>query len=429
MTSPYYLPAAPYAPQQGALPPTYDAAMASAPASTSIPPQRFSGEKQFQGFSEKDQQRREQEFASYPSMPSSSSYPSMSAPPQPSPLSSRPTYGGMPLNPQTALAQFGSPFATSPDWAPSAYDARLTHLPQVDLEARIKMRFSGPSAEQRALTPPPSFSRRFQPSQPYSLSHFEPVYVDSTKKEAKKQLLSDGFQPVYPGARLVQRNVSAADWGRFLEDIAVAGRLTGKQGLISNVAPLTMHLGATGFLVTRAIEKHMKKRKDPQICEAVEMWQQTFFTPRNLDVYILLNGERLTARSPNAPIPPSNLTPSTQIQRVHTSASSHGSDSSSSSDSSDNNGDDDDGRRNNGYQSTGERKMDKRQRKALREQRKQERKQRRAEHKHERKMAKIDRKHGGSARRNGVRGGYLLVIAPLDPTTSKPPTDAAAFMW
>ncbi|TKY88830.1 hypothetical protein EX895_002071 [Sporisorium graminicola] len=435
MTSPYYPSAAPYVGQEHAAPPSYDAAMGSASTPRSSRTQRLSDEKQYRGFTEKEQHRRQQEFASYPSRPSSSNRYASSTPAQlqASPSSSRSGYGGMPLNPQTALAQFGSPFATSADWAPSAHDARLTHLPQVDLETRIKMRFSGPSAEQRALAPPPSFSRHCQPTLRYSAhSHFEPVYIKSAnKKEEKKQLLSDGFQPVYPGALMVQHNVSAADWGRFLEDLAVAGKLTGKQSIISNVAPMTMHMGATGFLVTRAIERAMKKRKDPVICEAVETWQQSFFGPRDLDVYILHTGERLTARSPNAPIPGTNLTASTQLQRSKTSASSSSSSSSSSSDS-----DDSVDSRHPAFQPTGDRKMDKMQKKALKKQRRLERKQRKAQHKHEKKMARIDRKrerdlkkHGDSASRTGARGGYLLVIAPLKPTVSKPPTDAAAFMW
>ncbi|SJX64570.1 uncharacterized protein SRS1_15387 [Sporisorium reilianum f. sp. reilianum] len=428
MTSPYYQPTAYRVAEHGVVPPTYDAAMRTASTSRAMPSQHFADEKQFQGVSEKEQQRREREHE----LSSSSRYAPSSAPQQTVPSSSRAAHGGMPINPQTALAQFGSPFATSPDWVPSAHDARLTHLPQVDLETRIKMRFSGPSAEQRAMAPPPSFSRAFQPAQSYSLCHFEPVYIKSAnKKDEKKQLLADGFQPVYPGAFMVQRNVSAADWGRFLEDLTVAGRLTGKQSIISNVAPITLHLGVMGFLVTRAIEKGMKKRKDPMICEAVEMWQQSFFSARNLDMYVVLNGERLTARSPNAPIPASNLAASTQLQRTYTSASSDSSTSSSSSSS-----DSSDDERDHGFQPTGDRKLDKKQRKALREQRKHERKQRKAEHKHERRMKKIDRKHerkqkkhGDSAKRTGARGGYLLVIAPLEPTLSKPPTDAAAFMW
>ncbi|KAJ1017734.1 hypothetical protein NDA16_005053 [Ustilago loliicola] len=241
-------------------PPSYQAAVRSAArpgtSSSREMPQltASSSEKQFRGFSEMEQNEREQELRSYNytghrdesnrGLASSSS----------SPDAFRSTcavtsYGGqVVLDPKTALSQFGSPFARNAKWRPSQQDALLTHLPQLELELRIKMHFSGPSVT------PPSFARRFNSLHPAASLQFEPVYIRSAnKKEAHKQLLADGFQPVYPGRLMVQRDVSAADWGRFLEDLTVAGKLTGKQSLISNVAPITMHIGVTGFLVTRAI--------------------------------------------------------------------------------------------------------------------------------------------------------------------------------
>jgi len=262
----------------------------------------------------------------------------------------------------------------------------MTQLPQLDLELRLKMRFTGPSSEQRAVAPPPSWSRRFTPAYTSASIQFEPIYIPSANnKEADKQLLADGFQSLYPGRLMVHRDVSAADWGRFLEDIIVAGRLTGKQSLISNVAPITMHIGITGFLVTRAIEKGMKKRKNPLIYETVEAWQQNFFQSRNLDVYVIHNGQRRTARSPNGPIPASTSPAlsypalpypamSNEFRRSHTSSSS----SSSSSLSSD---------------SSNDGKQSKPLRKQMKAERKHERKMAKIERKHQRKIAKIERKH------------------------------------
>lgn len=426
-------------------PPSYDAVMHIASregAGVSSASSFNTTGKQFGGFSEKEQHKREQELFSSRDVQSSSGHSSAYS----SPAATSSAQSGMSLDAKTALARFGSPFATSPDWSPSPHDAQLMHLPQLDLDLRVKMRFSGPSSEQRALAPPPSFSRQVRPS---PVTNFEPIFIRSaSSKPAKKQLLSDGFQPVYPGRLMVPRDVSAADWGRFLEDLVVAGRLTGKQSIISNVAPITMHLGATGFFVTRAIENGMKKRKDPLILEVVETYQQSFFTPRNLDVYVLRNGERLTARSPNAPIPASNYPIPSQLQRSNTSSSSGSSSSSSSSDSSDDE---------THLQTMNGQRLDRRQRKMLRKERKAERKLRRAEHKHERKMAKLERKHGKALRRDGdvmtlppapqsasnsaspvqtrvprhsgARGGYMLVIAPLSTAPIAPSGDAAAFMW
>ncbi|CDW98409.1 hypothetical protein, partial [Sporisorium scitamineum] len=61
--------------------------------------------------------------------------------------------------------------------------------------------------------------------------------------------------------------------------------MTGAQQVISNFAPVTAHLGATGFLVTKALQKRMKRGKEPAITETVEMWEQNFFLRRGLDVY------------------------------------------------------------------------------------------------------------------------------------------------
>lgn len=413
-----------------AAPPSYDAATYNSapynPAYTRMPPcSPASGKSQYGDFDQEKQRQRERQSYSYEGERAGPSSGYAASAPTCASSANYASQTGMALDPKTALARFGSPYATSSDWNPSPHDGRLTQLPQLDLELRLKMRFSGPSSEQRAMAPPPSFSR--QPRLAYS-TPFEPVYIRSAhNKKVDKQILADGFQPVYPGRLMVQHDVSAADWGRFLEDLVIAGKLTGKQSIISNVAPMTMHMGATGYFVTRAIEKRIKKRKDPLIAEMAETWQQDFFTARGLDVYILYNGERITARSPNAPIPGITAPIPPQLQRSSTASSSSSSSSSSGSDSSE----DERELASNGLP------LDRRQRKELRKQRKAERKQRRAQRKHERKMAKIERKHNRDQKRNGnvsslaggSRGGYLLVIAPLSTTPSAPSAGAAAFMW
>ncbi|SPO47621.1 uncharacterized protein PSANT_05309 [Moesziomyces antarcticus] len=414
-------------------PPSYNVAMGETPSSRSSNDHDASGQHQFNGFSEKKQREREVELDLRRARPATID-------------TVDPTYRshapstGFSFDPKTALARFGSPFATSPDWSPLPQDACLTRLPSLDLELRIKMRFSSPSNEQRISSPPPSFHRRAVSSIPAAKMQFEPVYIKSANnKESKKQILADGFQSEYPGRLLVPRDVSTADWARFLDDIVAAGALTGKQKIVSNVAPITMHIGITGFLVTRAIEKGMKKRNSPLICETIELWQHQFFGARNLDVYVLYNGERLTARSPNAPIPASTYPTHHQLQRKETRATLASSISSSSSSSSDSSDDED---RATPHTLDGQR-LGRKERKLLR-------KQRKAERKHERRLAKIERKRrrnekrygcspcsplanqttsGPGPRHGGGRGGYLLVIAPLPPSTASLAGDAAAIMW
>ncbi|ORY34551.1 hypothetical protein BCR39DRAFT_114570 [Naematelia encephala] len=125
---------------------------------------------------------------------------------------------------------YGSPFANSPDWSPTSQDVVLVSIPEQTLQARLKARFARTPGD---IFNPPSAS--FSRPAPHTIKSdlFEPYFISG-----KGALMGDGFKPHYPGRILALRDVSAADWGRFLEDIEVAGRLTGPQCIVSNVAPL-----------------------------------------------------------------------------------------------------------------------------------------------------------------------------------------------
>ena len=194
-----------------------------------------------------------------------------------------------------ALAEYGSPFAHFKDWRASPADLELTGFPQQKLMLRVKQRFARSPGDVWSK-PAPSFGRspqqgcRYAPFQPFSLP-------------AAGEQLADGFKPLYPGRILADHDVSAADWSRFLEDIQVAGRMTGAQQVISQVAPVTAHLGATGYFVTKAIQKRMKRGKEPVIAETIEMWQQNFFLRRGVDVYVRDTEGRITGLAPGEPLP------------------------------------------------------------------------------------------------------------------------------
>lgn len=55
-------------------------------------------------------------------------------------------------------------------------------------------------------------------------------------------------------------------------------------------------MGLTGYFVTRAIVKGMARRNEPMVMDTIEVWQERFFGPRGLDVFVVKNGERLTAQ-------------------------------------------------------------------------------------------------------------------------------------
>lgn len=48
--------------------------------------------------------------------------------------------------------------------------------------------------------------------------------------------------------------------------------------------------------MTKAILKGMGRRNEPLVMDTIETWQTRFFGPRGLDVYVVQDGERCTAR-------------------------------------------------------------------------------------------------------------------------------------
>ncbi|PWN47602.1 hypothetical protein IE53DRAFT_371326 [Violaceomyces palustris] len=323
----------------------------------------------------------------YPQPDQKSQY--QAQPPPPQPRDQAQASGGQPQADESmhALQAYGSPYAHSKDWAATPQDANLSSLPQQAFKMRLKQRFARSPGD--VFNPPaPSFSR--PPAPNHSYSPFNPISLPPDGK-----FLADGFKPLYPGRILADHDVSAADWARFLEDIVVAGRLTGGQQVLSNIAPVTMHMGATGFFITRAIEKGMKRKKQPLVVEAIEVWQQTFFSHRRLDVYVKDVTGRLTARAPGEEVPQQPLPPTTEAPAPpidpRQSMASQRSFSTLSSDSDDS-------------------RTTKEQKKQLRKQRKDDKRAARKESKEERRARKKERKQRRKDRKNNT---CLLVISPL----------------
>lgn len=198
---------------------------------------------------------------------------------------------------KASVEQFGSPYASNEEWRPSGdFEPRLYKLPTLPIGVRIKQRFAR-SADDVWTPPCPSFQRDIPPN--IIVDSFDLINVKGAGK-----LSSEGFDTIFPGRLMASRDISAADWARFLQDIEVSGRLSGKQGIIANVAPLTMHMSATGYFVTKAIQKGMSRRKEPLIYETVEEWNYQFFSKRGLQVHIRNKTERLTATSIGGQIQP-----------------------------------------------------------------------------------------------------------------------------
>lgn len=214
---------------------------------------------------------------------------------------------------KASLTRFGSPYATNAHWSPSQRDAHLSKLPSLAITMRIQQRFARQAGD--IFNPPcPSFQRPVWRS-PRMLPPFAPI-----RCKGKGEMAGDGFEAVYPGLIMTQHDVSSADWFRFLQDLDVAGRLSGVQEAIAGIAPITMHLGATGFLVTKLIKKSMARKKEPLIFETVEVWNASFFAARRLDVYIHNGKERVTATQVGGMIPPLDvrlMTAAEQASEAH----------------------------------------------------------------------------------------------------------------
>lgn len=225
-------------------------------------------------------------------------------------------------------------------------------------------------------------SRRLTPAHTPTTSQLEPFYIRSASiRPVTKQLLAEGFESEFPKRLMAPRDVSFADWTSFTQAMTSAGKLTGMQK-VKIGAGITFEAclcGVTGFLGTIAYGNRMRDRKEPLICDVVEQWQQSFFVPRKLDVYILYDGRRLTARYPNGPIPfSSHDLPRGQSQR--SVASSSCSSTEFSADCS--------------RHMHCRQVRDKCERNCLKRELKASRKHLKAEHKHQRKMAKLERKYG-----------------------------------
>lgn len=106
--------------------------------------------------------------------------------------------------------------------------------------------------------------------------------------------LDNGFPKAFPSAQLASHDIYAQDWARFLEDVATMGRLTGGQKIVSSVFPVTMYVGFTGYHITKAIERGMKKGKHSKVASLVDIWNAVFFNQRGINVVLMRGSKRIS---------------------------------------------------------------------------------------------------------------------------------------
>ncbi|GAB5593363.1 hypothetical protein Unana1_08263 [Umbelopsis nana] len=134
-----------------------------------------------------------------------------------------------------------------------------------------------PPAE--CLSRPPRFHQQPAP--------FAPMQIPCNGKH-----LDAGFPLAYPANILYTHDVPEPDWVRFVEDLAISGRLNGGEKLRAGVLPMVMGAGAgAGFLISRGIQRRMKSGKANQVGSLVDIWNGMYFNPRGINI-TLIHGSR-----------------------------------------------------------------------------------------------------------------------------------------
>lgn len=198
--------------------------------------------------------------------------------------------------------------------------------------------------------------------------------------------IGDGFTQLPPPSAVqphpfATHDVQEADWLRFLGDVKKAGELTTGENITSAVLPMTMHLGLTGMLVSRAIKNGQIRRKQEPTGKLIDVWNHYFFHPRRMEVVLAKGDMRISGNTETA-------VPSPDAHRGHVSSD----DSSSSSDED--------------PSTRSGRRGDKKERRARRRERKERKKHERDEERAARRAKKRQRK----ANKKEV---YRLIVMPV----------------
>ncbi|EPQ54623.1 hypothetical protein GLOTRDRAFT_129977 [Gloeophyllum trabeum ATCC 11539] len=129
--------------------------------------------------------------------------------------------------------------------------------------------FSG-SSSNPLDPPPPCFSR--PPPHNVSYEPFQTMVSYGLGKEIR-----DGFTQLPPPSMLqphpfASHDIQEDDWHRFLSDVKKAGELSTRENITAAVLPLTMNIGLTGMLVSKAIKNGQSRRKQDPTSKLVDVW-------------------------------------------------------------------------------------------------------------------------------------------------------------
>ncbi|KAF8704290.1 hypothetical protein RHS03_06102, partial [Rhizoctonia solani] len=209
---------------------------------------------------------------------------------------------------QTVIPPARSDTGTSyPDYAPPTYEA-ATSLPAPSITSRSETHSSPddePSTEsivnsepdtkviqsRDPLDPMPSCFSRDPPTE---AAHQALSYPFIVHAKPGKKLLDDAFD-TFSSNILEKYNVFDHDWARLIEDIRIAAQLTKGEKATAKVLPVTKYIGCTGYFVSRAIEKKMKRKNAASVNALLEVWNEQFFRPRRLEITLCRGDWRVSS--------------------------------------------------------------------------------------------------------------------------------------
>ncbi|CAE6454508.1 unnamed protein product [Rhizoctonia solani] len=177
------------------------------------------------------------------------------------------------------------------------------------------------------LDPPPICFSRIVPALSHEITYQtlpQPLVIHA---KPGKKFLDDAFVTTGTPA-LLKHDVLAEDWVRLLEDIHIVARLTAGQKITAGILPVTMNVGFSGFLISRAIEKGMRNKNVGNVMQLLQIWNERFFKPRHLEIIVCRGDYRVSTGSKDKVRLPAPDRP-----HAHPRAMSHSSSSSSSSSS------------------------------------------------------------------------------------------------
>ena len=192
------------------------------------------------------------------------------------------------------------------DWGPTARDRDAPPvLPKRTCLGRLRESWTRKTG--KPLYPPPASLARAAPprAEKGTLSTTYAPFA-SFYLPGKSKRIANGFQPRYPAHIMVDHDVSAADWDRFLADIRVVGKVRpGEKALMTLCwfVFLPCNICCCGgavlsTLVSLALLEHAHRRHIPKMLELIELYQYRFFRARGLDVFVACGATRLTGHFP-----------------------------------------------------------------------------------------------------------------------------------